>query len=170
MNHRGHLAAGALAGTGVAAAAWSAGGADSIPEAGLLFALTTGFALFPDLDVASVSQRWYARGVVAGSIALMIAGAWHAAAVLGAVALLPMVHHHRGWTHHWAAVLLVPLAVLWLWQGLGGMSMAEGVSPGSLLPTRESVLALIAYAPAYLAMALGYAAHLLVDRVPLARG
>ena len=84
----------------------------------MIVGLGTAFALFPDLDVASVPQRWFYRAAAALLLVLISQGRAGDAALLGLLALLPLMHRHRGWTHRWWAVPLVPLALFLCWAGL----------------------------------------------------
>ena len=168
MEGRAHLAAGTLAGVTTAAVAFQGGWADTWAKAATLGALCTGFALFPDLDTASRPQRWAARALVLALGWLAAAGLWRAAALLGLAGLLPLLTHHRGWTHRWWAVPLVPFAALGLWHALAGGGFGGAVSApaaaGRMLAERAAE-----WGPAYLAMAGGYALHLMLDRIRLRR-
>jgi hypothetical protein len=157
MDGRFHLAAGGLAGAATAAVAFQGGWVDTWTQAALLGGLCAGSALFPDLDTASRPQRWAARALVLTGGGLALAGAWRAAALLGLAGLLPLLTHHRGWTHRWWAALLAPLGALGLWHTV---ARAEG---GGALGALAGQLA--ADGPAYLAMAGGYALHLMIDRM-----
>ncbi|MCZ6552931.1 MAG: metal-dependent hydrolase [SAR324 cluster bacterium] len=168
MNFKAHLAAGAVTGAAVATVALAAGFVDTIGEAGALAALGTGFALFPDLDTASIPQRWFYRGMAAAIVALILTGRWQSAALLGLVALLPLLHHHRGWTHRWWAVPLVPLGALALWRSLAVGGEAWGGSD-PLEAARSLWGFLEAHLPAYGAMTAGYAVHLIADRLRAGR-
>ena len=77
--------------------------------------------------------------------------------MVGLVALLPLLQHHRGWTHRWWAVPLVPGGVLLIWSTLSG---GEGVIAALRSMTWEEAAALL---PFYLAMVAGYGLHLLID-------
>jgi hypothetical protein len=163
MDGRVHVSAGCLAGAATTAIAFHAGWADTWSEAAVSGALCAAFALFPDLDTASRPQRWAARVLVVVLAGLAWAGRWREAALVGLAALLPLLTHHRGWTHRWWAVPLVPLGVIVLWHALlGGGSFGGGgaFTRGAIAPVREHL-------PAYAAMCAGYALHLLLDRVRL---
>ncbi|MDH5750939.1 MAG: hypothetical protein OEZ59_00800 [Deltaproteobacteria bacterium] len=75
-------------------------------------------ALFPDLDVASVPQRWFLRGMFALLVVCFVAGRMELFAVLAFAALLPLLHQHRGWSHHptapFAISFLLALVHEWL--------------------------------------------------------
>lgn len=70
------------------------------------------FALFPDVDTNSKAQDIFFGIVFLLDILLIATGSIQAAAYLGFIAMLPIVSHHRGWTHRWWAILLVPLPIL----------------------------------------------------------
>ena len=131
--------------------------------------LCAAFALLPDLDTASIPQRWFYRGVVLALVVLIAAGFFREAALIGVVAMLPLVHHHRGWTHRWWAALLLPLGVLLLWgllPGLGFDGSRPEVHPARPLASIRAVIEWVGrYLPFYLAMAGGHGLHLVLDRV-----
>jgi len=102
-------------------------------------------ALLPDIDTDSKGQNLFYGGLVILDAWLLYTQRYKWAAVLGFCALLPALGHHRGWTHTWWAMLLVPLPVLVLPTALGMMPWPELV-------------------PYYGAVVLGYFSHLVLDR------
>lgn len=97
MSCKGHLAGGVLVAAGVAAAAEGSGGRPGTTLG--LFATALFFSLFPDLDTSSRPQRWFFKLVFAGLLCLAWAGEYRTATALAVLALLPVLDHHRGWTH-----------------------------------------------------------------------
>jgi hypothetical protein len=169
MLYRAHLASGLGLGAAIAAGARSSGAASSWEDLAALVGVTAAFALLPDLDTASVVQRWFYRGMVGVLAWLMLTGRAEHAAFLGAVSLLPLVHRHRGWMHAWWAVLAVPLAMLLLWDGYWIALGPHGPGLGDTLAGLWSEViarwnqAWGLRAPFALAMVAGYALHLAVD-------
>ena len=102
-------------------------------------------ALFPDTDTDSKGQNLFYGVLAILDLALMIKGEYRWAAILGFCALLPALGHHRGWTHTWWAMLLVPLPIV-------------------VLPMIFYHLPLARLFPFYLAGVLGYLSHLVLDR------
>lgn len=114
MNFRAHFAGGVAAGTAAAAVSvlsgdtalsgdsarrfFSAGPDGGVHLAGV-FAVAWFMALFPDLDTASVPQRWFLRAMFALLVAALAWGRLDLFVVLAFAALLPLLHRHRGWTH-----------------------------------------------------------------------
>ena len=101
MRARGHLTGGAIS-------AWATATCASTFELipGITHPLWWGiaatalfFSLFPDVDTDSVPRRWFYRGILLVLLYLGWVGAWIDATVVAAVAMLPLVDHHRGWTH-----------------------------------------------------------------------
>lgn len=120
MRARGHLAGGALAGGGVVAAGTALGSLPGLghPLAWAAFATALFFALFPDVDTDSLPRRWFYRGVLAALAWLAGRRRFEEATLVAVAALLPLVDHHRGWTHGRFTPLLVALAAtgaLWWW-------------------------------------------------------
>lgn len=77
------------------------------------------FGLFPDVDTNSKAQDiffWFAFII---DVLLIWNGNIQAAAYLGLIAMLPIITHHRGWTHAKWAMFVVPLPILvipWLYD------------------------------------------------------
>lgn len=115
----------------------------------LLAAGLTGFcllgALFPDVDTDSKGQNLYYSVFAAIDLGLILNKHYFWAAWLGFFAMLPAIGSHRGWTHTWWAMLLVPAPILGMPLILRGV---EGV------PT---------FLPFYIAFCAGYFSHLLLD-------
>lgn len=115
------------------------------PTAAVLICLVLLGALFPDVDTDSKGQRLFYTFLLILDLALMLKKQYKWAAILGFCAMLPAVGRHRGWTHTWWAMLLVPLPII-------------------ILPIifyhREPMYTL----PFYVAAVLGYFSHLLLDR------
>ncbi|HIF69217.1 MAG TPA: hypothetical protein EYQ29_07865 [Candidatus Lambdaproteobacteria bacterium] len=117
MNFRGHLNGGLLAGAITASVAVTTKYVSLSPEAFQhftgnplhwqgevqtligLFLATLFMALFPDLDTASVPQRWFFRGMFVLLAFLFFTRQMELFAILAFVSLLPVMHKHRGWTH-----------------------------------------------------------------------
>lgn len=102
-------------------------------------------ALFPDTDTDSLGRNLFYLCLVILDLALMALELFKWAAIVGFCAMLPAIGHHRGWTHTWPAMILVPLPILIL------PAFFYGFSISSLLPF-------------YLAAVAGYFSHLLLDR------
>jgi membrane-bound metal-dependent hydrolase YbcI (DUF457 family) len=144
--YRGHLAGGLIFGAGtLAGLIWFGVYMPDIKMALLLVSLVLLGALFPDVDTDSKGQNLFYGVLVVVDLALLIQEAYKWAAILGFCALLPAVGHHRGWTHTWWAMLLVPLPMVilpvWLYH----------------IPWEHLL-------PFYGAFVLGYFSHLLLDR------
>jgi len=115
-------------------------------------------ALFPDLDVASVPQRWFLRGMFVLLLLCLAAGRMELFAVLALAALLPLLHRHRGWTHHplapWLVTFGLALAHEWLRSRSAWLFGFSWRNVWDLLI--EDWLYLVA-------AALGHTVHLLLD-------
>ncbi|GAB1409158.1 metal-dependent hydrolase [Desulfovibrionales bacterium] len=142
--YKGHLVGGTVAGALVWSGLWLVGHAPSVPQTALLFSLLLLGALFPDVDTDSRGQHLFYLNLAVLDVALIVRGHYAWAAVLGLVAMLPALGPHRGWTHTWWAMLLVPLPILalplWMFE----------VAPSVLMPY-------------YVAVVVGYGSHLLLD-------
>lgn len=140
-----HMAGGA----GAATAALAAGmylkwySASPLVMAALI-SISTMAALFPDTDTESKGQNFFYGLMAATDIVLIVNKYYEWAAILGLFAMLPALGKHRGWTHTWWAMLLVPAPLIAL--------------PWAFFRTPVEVTA-----PFYLAAVVGYFSHLLLD-------
>ena len=102
------------------------------------------FGLFPDVDTNSKAQDIFFGIVFPLDILLVWQGYIQVAAYLGLIAMLPIVGHHRGWTHKLWAMVIIPLPIL-------------------LVPYLYNDKILPASAVYYGAAVVGYFSHLLLD-------
>ncbi len=109
-----------------------------------IFVIAMLFGLFPDVDTNSKAQDIF-FGIAFPIDALLI---WNhklqAAAYLGFIAMLPIVTHHRGWTHAKWAAFVVPIPIILI---------------PSLYDTKMIPISLVFYGAAV----TGYLSHLLLD-------
>lgn len=152
-NWKGHIAGGVVF-TAVYAVAVSFAPVEQFAESARLlqdwqamaavFVIGILFGLFPDVDTNSKAQDiffWFAFII---DVLLIWNGNIQAAAYLGLIAMLPIITHHRGWTHSKWAGVVVPLPIVlipWLYDA-------------SMLPIS------IVY---YTAAVVGYFSHLALD-------
>jgi membrane-bound metal-dependent hydrolase YbcI (DUF457 family) len=128
-NYKGHIVGGLAAGAVYAAALIYVPVASFTEAANVLegwqataavFVLAMLFGLFPDVDTNSKAQDIFLGLAFAVDVILIGTNHLQAAAYLGVIAMLPIITHHRGWTHSKLAMLLVPLPILfvpWLYNG-----------------------------------------------------
>jgi len=102
------------------------------------------FGLWPDIDTNSVGQNIFFGIAFLADIILIATGRIEAAAYLGLLAMTPIIGHHRGWTHSFPAMVLVPLPIV----------IVPYINNQTILP-----LSLIVYGAAV----AGYFSHLLLD-------
>jgi membrane-bound metal-dependent hydrolase YbcI (DUF457 family) len=103
------------------------------------------FALWPDVDTDSKGQRLFGGLLVLGNLVLIAGEHFRIAAVMGTLAILPMVGRHRGWTHSWIAMLLVPSPII----AIPYLYMPEAKYLG---------------VPLYVSAVLGYGSHIVIDK------
>jgi membrane-bound metal-dependent hydrolase YbcI (DUF457 family) len=111
-----------------------------------LFVLAILFGLWPDVDTNSKGQQVFYSIFFVTDLFLIVTERFKAAAYLGLVALLPVLSRHRGWTHTWWAMLLVP-------------------SPLVILPYLHMPERPLIGLPFYGAAVVGYLSHLVMDEV-----
>ncbi|MEM1126301.1 MAG: metal-dependent hydrolase [Bacteroidota bacterium] len=109
-----------------------------------LFGLCLMFGLWPDVDTNSVGQNIFYTLFFLIDVALIVSRRFEEAAYLGLFAILPVIGKHRGWTHTWWAMLLVPSPLV--------------VLPFLFYPDRP-----LAGLPFYGAAVVGYFSHLFMD-------
>lgn len=152
-NYKGHIVGGVIA-TGIYAAAISFAPVERLAEAANvlqdwqvaagLFVVGILFALFPDVDTNSKAQDIFFGLAFPVDILLIWGGYIQAAAYLGLIAMLPIITHHRGWTHAKWAMLVVPLPIL-------------------IVPYLYNEAMLLVGLVYYGAAVVGYFSHLLLD-------
>lgn len=107
-------------------------------------ALCLMFGLWPDVDTNSKGQTLFYSIFFAADVALIATREFEYAAYLGLFTILPTLSRHRGWTHSFWAMWLVPLPLL--------------AVPWWLAPARP-----LAGLPFYGAAVVGYLSHLVLD-------
>ena len=156
MRARGHLTGGALVAWVTASCASTLGLVPGVTHPLWWGVAMTAvfFSLFPDVDTDSVPRRWFYRGVLLVLLYLAWTDSWVAATVVAGLALLPLVDHHRGWTHGRFVPLLLPaalgLGLLW-WEGWGrnDLSWRDILTPVRLVFSGAAIV--------------GWYTHLLLD-------
>lgn len=152
-NYRGHILGGLGAGAVFASVllyapityfAEAAGVLQGWEAIAAVFVLSILFGLFPDVDTNSKAQDIFLGTAFVVDVILVATGHIEAAAYLGLIAMLPIITHHRGWTHKKWAMLAVPLPIL----------IVPYLYNDAILP------ASIVY---YGAAVAGYFSHLLLD-------
>lgn len=111
----------------------------------VLIAIALMGAMFPDTDTDSKGQNIFYGCFVILDLILIIKGEYKWAALLGFFALLSVIGHHRGWTHTWWAMLLIPLPII-------------------ILPVLFFKIEYQELLPFYFAAVTGYLSHLVLDR------
>lgn len=112
MNFRGHAAGGAAAAvlmTGLALFIEKVDLLSFFAEPGfdnpdfkmllIVFVLTWFMALFPDLDTASIIQRWFYRFMLIALLIALIRKERDTFVILSFLSIIPLLDKHRGWTH-----------------------------------------------------------------------
>lgn len=152
-NYKGHLVGGAVL-TGIYTAAISYAPVERFAEYAhilqdyqalvAVFVIGMLFSLFPDVDTNSKGQGIFYWTIFLLDGLLIYAGALQAAAYLGLIAMLPVLSHHRGWTHSRWAMMVIPLPII-------------------LVPYLYSDKVLAFSLVLYGAAVVGYFSHLLLD-------
>ena len=109
-----------------------------------LLGLCLMFGLWPDVDTNSKGQNLFYTIFFLVDVVLIATSEFQLAAYLGLFAILPALGSHRGWTHSWWAMLLIPSPLI--------------ILPYHFLPSRP-----LAGLPFYGAAVVGYFSHLWMD-------
>jgi hypothetical protein len=109
-----------------------------------LFGLCLMFGLWPDVDTNSKGQNLFYFLFFVVDVVLIATRQFQEAAYLGLFCILPALGKHRGWTHTYWAMLLIPSPLL--------------VLPYVLRPEQP-----LAGLPFYGAAVVGYFSHLVMD-------
>jgi membrane-bound metal-dependent hydrolase YbcI (DUF457 family) len=109
-----------------------------------LFSVALLATMFPDTDTESKGQNLFYAIMATVDVVLILNKEYEWAALLGLFAMLPALGKHRGWTHSWWAMLIVPLPLI-------------------LLPMAFYHTPWEASMPFYLAAVTGYGTHLVLD-------
>lgn len=109
-----------------------------------LFITAILFGLWPDVDTNSAGQNLFFGIAFALDVLLIITGRFEAAAYLGLLAMTPIIGKHRGWTHSFWAMLLVPSPIVLVTYAYNPQKVALGLM-------------------IYGAAVVGYFSHLLLD-------
>lgn len=110
----------------------------------VMLALCLMFGLWPDVDTNSKGQNLFYTIFFVADVVLIASEQYEEAAFLGLFAILPGLGKHRGWTHTWWAMLLIPAPLLVLPWLLGSDTPFSGW-------------------PLYGAALTGYFSHLVLD-------
>ncbi|MDT8446656.1 MAG: metal-dependent hydrolase [bacterium] len=163
MNAAGHLIGGLAAATLVEGVALGSGYlpplTQEVQAAHWALPLTAlMMSLFPDLDVASLPQRWYYRAALLALLWLHFTGRDLAFVLLALFSILPLVHRHRGWTHAvwapFAVASLLALATEYRRAETGWWASFSWTDAGALW---------VEYLPYVAAAWVGHGVHLLLD-------
>ncbi len=117
---------------------------DKLINAVVIIWIAVLFGLFPDVDIKSKGQLLFYRLFFVLDAILLIGAHYQEAAFLGFLAMLPILGRHRGWTHTYWAMIVIPSPIL-----LGPMYLAGA-------PTTQGL-------PYYLGAVAGYLSHLVAD-------
>ena len=87
------------------------------PETSLIlgFSVYLG-ANFPDLDTASIPSMWAARLSMLNSIYFIYIGNPIYAVIVCMVFIAPKISKHRGWTHKYSTLVLIPIIVYFTFE------------------------------------------------------
>jgi len=70
------------------------------------------FAVWPDVDIKSLGQKFFYTVFFLVDLILIYLEEYKIAAYFGLIIILPILAKHRGWTHSIPAMLLVPAPIL----------------------------------------------------------
>jgi hypothetical protein len=153
MNFKAHLTGGVITATAVTSLSYILlGGRDNpISYTEVLFFSCLFMSLFPDLDTASIPQRYFYTSLLVIIPYTYLKLPPDYLFVLSMLSVLPLVHKHRGWTHWKITPVLISLILLVFYDRSKGV---YEISEKSLL---------INYSMFTLSIISGHYTHLLLD-------
>ena len=104
MNFSAHATGGAITATAISLSAVTTQvtGSDplSLKYIAIIWATGFFFSLYPDTDTSSIPQRWFFRGIFILLVCLFFTKQYSLATFVALISILPLLDHHRSWTHH----------------------------------------------------------------------
>ena len=73
-------------------------------------------ANFPDLDTNSIPSMWAARFVILSSAYFIYIDKLIYAVIVGIIFAAPKISKHRGWTHKYSTLVLIPVIVYFTFE------------------------------------------------------
>ena len=176
MNFSGHLVGGVIAGGAVVGLAmitknntmevgsvsqlfsqqvWQSGDAKALIA---LFLITCFMALFPDLDLPSIQQRWFYRVILVVLAVLFLLRQSEMFALVTILVLLPVIHKHRGWTHWYITPFFIAIMMAMIFEyERSAQSWFGGFSIDNVLQYLKTYWIFV------IGCVLGHYTHLLLD-------
>ncbi len=127
-------------------------------DVAIMFGCSILGGLWPDIDTKSVGQGLFYKIFFVVDIFLIIEKKFIESAILGLLAMTPLLGKHRGWTHRWWTALLIPSSII-IFHSIFSEELQVLKKPpffsGKLLFTSLHF---------YLAAVTGYFSHLVLDK------
>ena len=87
-----------------------------IASPAILFVFCLFMSLFPDLDTASIPQRWFYRLMFVLLPFLLYKGEQDLFNIAAIISISPLLHKHRGWTHWKITPWVIGVFTLYLYD------------------------------------------------------
>lgn len=118
MNFKAHCAGGAVVALSCSTVSYLTleGASLDIGNHFFLFGVCFFMSLFPDLDTASIPQRWFYRLMVPIIIYLYYYKYFDLVFLSALFMAAPLLHRHRGWTHYKVTPFLMAFIFLWFYD------------------------------------------------------
>ena len=125
--------------------------------------------LWPDVDIKSKGQKIFYRIFIVLNIILMYLGFYRGerqyiniSAILGLFAMMPLIGKHRGWTHSWITMFLLP--GIFLLVPMCNLNL-DNLKLNNFNDIAQPDYTQLSGLPFYIAAVLGYASHLYLDGI-----
>lgn len=153
MNFKGHVTGGLIASSVVAGSSMLILGQSPIPitRPEVLFSLCFFMSLFPDLDTASIPQRWFYRLLIPVLAYIYFYQNKDFLFLVSFLSITPLIDKHRGWTHWKKTPFILSFIGLYLYD------LSRGIY------AIEKITLIVNYIVFILSIATGHYTHLFLD-------
>jgi uncharacterized metal-binding protein len=156
MNFKGHSIGGVVTASSITGVAMFLGKLKELslfePNFLILWGITYGFSLYPDVDTKSTPQKIYFRILFVLCSFLIYFKMFEICSVVLLFSTLPLLFKHRGFTHWWLSALILPFLCFALFEFF-------------VLGNVISEMFLLKYGWYIIGGTLGWLTHLVLDKV-----
>lgn len=117
MNFKAHAVGGVITSAVVSSFSLIAStNAIEVSDPFVVFGICFFMSLFPDLDTASIPQKWFYRCLIIVLCILFYFQEYKIISLISIFSITPLLHKHRGWTHWKITPFVISIIVLILYD------------------------------------------------------